>query len=632
MTFKYRVLIAVMLTMIVIGYQVALAQTKTVRKDFTITNEASCACNLVLTPTLQNPTACNVADGSVTLAVSGAQGPLSYRWTDPTGAVVSTSKDLTNVSVGYYFLEVKDANTPSCGAYYSNYTLTSTFGVTATIKDNVGCVTANGAISINPVNGSGNYTYSWRYPDATEITTKNISGVKAGAYYLTLTDVSTGCKLSRFYSVKSNTQLLVTTTSNNANTSCITPNGAAALTVGSGSGQYDYSWYNMQTYAVATTTKDMTGSMGGAYTAIVTDRISGCLTYHPVTVADETIKPEFVINAINPNTNCKAPFNGAVDLEVFGTPGPYAVSWNNPTAIVSNDIDPTNLATGRYGFTITDTGTKCKTVVPLISLDAVEISDESLPHINLNINKITNNTSCSTSNARIDLTIDDPTTPFTIKWTGPNGYTSSEEDLSGMLAGVYQLSIEAGCNNPPVIEETTILQEKQKVSLPLTSVVSDPDDNLDLRSFSIVESPGSRAEAAINSDQVLTVDYSSTKFKGTDHLTIKACDVLDACTENIISIEVVGLEGVVVFNAVAPNSTGDNKFMRIDNLPEQNKVSIFNRWGDVVFEVDQYDHQNPDKRFAGFTSAGKALPTGTYLYKIELADAEPVTGYLSLKQ
>lgn len=632
MTFKYRVLLAVMLTMIVIGYQVAIAQTKTVKKDFTIMNEASCACDLVIVPTLKNPSACNVSDGSVTLAVSGAQGALTYQWSDPTGVVVSTSKDLLNVSVGYYFLKVTDSNTPSCGTYFSNYTLTSTFDVTATVKDNVGCVTANGAISINPVGGSGNYTYSWRYPDGSETTTKNITGGKVGAYYLTLTDVSTGCRLSRYFNIKSTAQLSVSTTSTTPNTSCLTTTGGAIITVGGGSGQYNYSWYNMQTYAVFATTKDLAAAPGGSYTAIVLDKVSGCLKYEPVTVADETVKPAFTIKDIKPNTNCKGPFNGAVELQISGTPGPYEVSWKGENGIVSTEVSPTNLPTGRYGFTITDSGTKCKTVVSAQSLDAIEISDESLPHINLNINTIKANTSCSASNAEIALTIEDPTTPYTIAWSGPNGFASSEEDINKLAPGNYQLTVEAGCNNPPVIEETTILQEKMKVSLPLTSVVSDPDDNLDLHSFSIVESPGSNAKALITADQILTIDYSSTRFKGTDQLTIKACDVLNACTENSINIEVVGQEGVVVFNAVAPNSTGDNKFMRIDNLPEKNRVSIFNRWGDVVFEVDQYDHQNPEKRFAGFTMAGKALPTGTYLYKIEMEGSEVVTGYLSLKQ
>src|SRR5690606_5163670 len=44
-------------------------------------------------------------------------------------------------------------------------------------------------------------------------------------------------------------------------------------------------------------------------------------------------------------------------------------------------------------------------------------------------------------------------------------------------------------------------------------------------------------------------------------------------------IEVDTDDGITVYNAVAPNSSGDNKFMRISGLPASNKVSIYNRWG-----------------------------------------------------
>jgi len=52
-----------------------------------------------------------------------------------------------------------------------------------------------------------------------------------------------------------------------------------------------------------------------------------------------------------------------------------------------------------------------------------------------------------------------------------------------------------------------------------------------------------------------------------------------------------------------------------------------------VFEVQNYTNDLPGKRFEGMNDHGKDLPSGTYFYKIEFADASsPVTGYLSLKQ
>ncbi len=101
---------------------------------------------------------------------------------------------------------------------------------------------------------------------------------------------------------------------------------------------------------------------------------------------------------------------------------------------------------------------------------------------------------------------------------------------------------------------------------------------------------------------------------------------------NVISLSLIGEPGakIVVYNAVSPGvSSGLNDYMRIEGLPVDNKVTIFNRWGDQVFEISGYDNVN--KRFEGKNDNGKELPSGTYFYKIE-ASNDKVTGYLSLKR
>jgi gliding motility-associated-like protein len=137
----------------------------------------------------------------------------------------------------------------------------------------------------------------------------------------------------------------------------------------------------------------------------------------------------------------------------------------------------------------------------------------------------------------------------------------------------------------------------------------------------------------------LTLDYSGITFSGQDQLTIRACDLAGVCTESIlaVNVHVIAAEEspVEVFNAVAPNSSGDNRYMRIVNLPQHNKVSIFNRWGDIVFNIVNYDQETPGKRFEGMDNSGKVLTSGTYFYKIEYVDngvRQTLTGYLSLKQ
>ncbi|MEZ4950489.1 MAG: gliding motility-associated C-terminal domain-containing protein [Saprospiraceae bacterium] len=87
-------------------------------------------------------------------------------------------------------------------------------------------------------------------------------------------------------------------------------------------------------------------------------------------------------------------------------------------------------------------------------------------------------------------------------------------------------------------------------------------------------------------------------------------------------------EDINVFNGFSPNRDGMNETFKILGIEEypDNKVLIFNRWGNKVFETDAYN--NNDRVFDG-TWQGKDLPDGTYFYVIEYKDREGVDHKLS---
>jgi gliding motility-associated-like protein len=95
-------------------------------------------------------------------------------------------------------------------------------------------------------------------------------------------------------------------------------------------------------------------------------------------------------------------------------------------------------------------------------------------------------------------------------------------------------------------------------------------------------------------------------------------------------------DGLVIYNAVSPDGNGSNEIFTIENVEateetRSNTVTIYNRWGDVVFDVSNYD--NDERVFTGVSNSGKDLPSGIYYYKIEFSSGlKPKTGYLSLKR
>lgn len=86
---------------------------------------------------------------------------------------------------------------------------------------------------------------------------------------------------------------------------------------------------------------------------------------------------------------------------------------------------------------------------------------------------------------------------------------------------------------------------------------------------------------------------------------------------------------VKIYTAVTPNNDGNNDVWVIDNITEfpSNHVSIFNRWGNLIFETDGYDNTNkawPKK------DDTKNLVPSTYFYVISLGNGTVLKGWVEL--
>jgi gliding motility-associated-like protein len=89
---------------------------------------------------------------------------------------------------------------------------------------------------------------------------------------------------------------------------------------------------------------------------------------------------------------------------------------------------------------------------------------------------------------------------------------------------------------------------------------------------------------------------------------------------------------LVVHNAVSPNGDDRNEYVIIENIENfpQNKFSVFNRWGDKVFEIENYD--NVEHVFRGRSSDHGELVSGTYFYVLDLPGRESLRGFLAVKK
>lgn len=81
---------------------------------------------------------------------------------------------------------------------------------------------------------------------------------------------------------------------------------------------------------------------------------------------------------------------------------------------------------------------------------------------------------------------------------------------------------------------------------------------------------------------------------------------------------------IIAHNAFTPNGDGINDMFyieHIDNFPD-NKVTVFNRWGNVVYEERSYNN-------SGVAWRGESLAAGTYFFIIEYA-GKKLKGWVEL--
>jgi gliding motility-associated-like protein len=171
------------------------------------------------------------------------------------------------------------------------------------------------------------------------------------------------------------------------------------------------------------------------------------------------------------------------------------------------------------------------------------------------------------------------------------------------------------------------------IRIDLAPLLSDPENNLDLASIQIISGLPSGATATLEGTE-LVIDYNGISFPGIETIVLRVCDLTGLCTDETLTINLSSEIGI--YNAMSPNGDGKNEMFYIENidkLPDtkENKVTIFNRWGSVVFETTNYD--NAGNVFKGIGNNGSELPPGTYYYSIEFTSGAPKrTGFLSLRK
>lgn len=275
------------------------------------------------------------SDGKISVTATGGNGTYKYN----IGSGLQTSNLFTGLSAQFYSITVTDQKGCSDTA---NVTMTEPLAIANNIdKQNASCKeSANGyAFVTNVSGGNGGYTYQWNNGQTSD-TAKLIAGLTK--YYVTIRDAKLCVKTDSVY-VDTNYVLRVTSVVDSAD--CFGKNdGSIDITPSNGVNPYTYNW---NTTPVQTTQKAI-NLLSGVYKVTVTDS-NNCFTVKTDTVWQPA---DINIQISEKQPLCYKSANGELNSTVSGGSSPYSYAWS--TTPVQNAKDATNITSGNYTLTVTD--------------------------------------------------------------------------------------------------------------------------------------------------------------------------------------------------------------------------------------------------------------------------------------
>lgn len=179
----------------------------------------------------------------------------------------------------------------------------------------------------------------------------------------------------------------------------------------------------------------------------------------------------------------------------------------------------------------------------------------------------------------------------------------------------------------------------------LTQGFQQPDNNalsidaIGVNSTCIGADNGSANLAVISGTGTVTYSWNNSPFDtihlfknlapGTYSYTIKDVNFSISGTVYIGEDQVDCGAQLIIYSGITPNGDGRNDNWQIDGITnfKTNNVSIYSRWGDLVWNKGNYD--NEKVVWEGKSNKEKLLPDATYFYIIE-AGGKVYKGWVEL--
>lgn len=387
----------------------------------------------------------------------------------------------------------------------------------------------------------------------------------------------------------------------NCPTTGITINSSAS----GGLAPYDFIWVNMNGDTLANSQNLNTPvNQTDTFVVIVTDSCDLTTAYDTVIITIAT--SPMTISAGNDVTLfCPGQSTTLISTVNGGSPG-YTFNWFPGNVNTPNYTIPAVNQTTTYVLSVTD---QCNVTI----YDTVTVFVDYTP-LNVIGNSGDSVLQCEGNDHFIDIytIIADGTAPYTFSWS--NLSTDSVVSVNVTNPTTYIVTVTDACNFSvtdtinftfaPYSPITLSLSGADSICIGSTTpITANVNDGLPPYSFTWADGIGF-------SGNTNPINYSSLTG-GSQIITVTVIDQCGNAEQAQFPIEVIACE-ITIPNVFTPNGDGKNDFLVIENIEyyPDNKIVIFNRWGNKIFEKQGYQNDWD----------GDGHSDGTYFFILELND------------
>ncbi|MFN3916431.1 MAG: gliding motility-associated C-terminal domain-containing protein [Flavobacteriales bacterium] len=362
------------------------------------------------------PLACHGdCNATATVSAVGGTAPYTYTWLID-GTIGDT---YSNLCAGEYMVEITDDN--GCLRF-----IEVPVSEPAPIRDSVvmiptTCGFCDGVLMVFVNGGFNPHSIQWDAA-AGNATTTTVNNLCSGIYTAVITDAN-GCSESVSYAVNTSDAPFISLlpTGVACNGDC---NGTITATIAGGTGPFTINWMDVNANPIGQIGPITNLLCPGIYFAEVIDG-NGCASYAQAEIQEPQVLQVGSPNQVN--ISCGGGCDGTATVVPFGGSLPYSVAWSNG----STGFTASNLCVGSHIATITD--------VNGCSITQEVIITEPVPIV-INLSGI--DASCSTVNdGSASSNVTGGTGVYTYDWTGPNGFSSQQDQINNVFTGMYVLTV-----------------------------------------------------------------------------------------------------------------------------------------------------------------------------------------------